>query len=151
MEMNTRLAKLIEVAYNGRQVDFADEVGMSAPQVNAYINGKKGLGITAVTTILKAMPELNARWLILGEGNMFLNDKVDVLRERMLRRAEHLATAERYIAVMSPEELVQFNQCLFSHRIFKYTAEQLERWQQLAEERNARHVEAMAKALGKKQ
>lgn len=47
---------------------FEKKVGLS----NGYVNNSKGsFGAKKIDDILKAFPELNERWLLTGEGEMF--------------------------------------------------------------------------------
>jgi len=59
---------------NIRQLDFAAKIGCSPSYLSQIIQGKKGrgVGIEMVSSILKAYPELNPKWLIEGLGDMYL-------------------------------------------------------------------------------
>ena len=54
-----------------------------------------------MVTLLERFPDLNARWLLLGEGAMFTTPPGYKLRQRLIKLLE----VERYTPVMSPSEL----------------------------------------------
>lgn len=67
--MNSRLIALIEYRTDGSRSQFAELMGWSAPYLAKLLRGE-GLGIAPVRTILETYPEIDARWLLLGEGDM---------------------------------------------------------------------------------
>lgn len=97
--MNERLLQFIQYKTGGRQADFAELMGWS-PQYLHKMLKEGGIGIRPVIALLGKFPELNARWLLLGEGAM-LNTGAGALKARLLRLLE----LEKYMPVMSPEEL----------------------------------------------
>ena len=93
--MNKRLAKFIEYKTGGNQKEFADLMGWSPQYLYKMLKGDS-MGIQPVVSLLQKFPELDARWLVLGEGVM-----LDPLRKRIFA----LLDLERYIPVMSREEI----------------------------------------------
>ena len=74
--MHTRLVKIIELKSGGKRVDFASFLGWSPQYLHKLIKGHT-FGITPVITILTKFPEINARWLLFGDGEMIDNsDKI---------------------------------------------------------------------------
>lgn len=57
------------------QSELAKNVGVQQGFVNAIIHGKKGIGHTVIINIAKVYRQLNLRWLLLGEGDMFDPDR----------------------------------------------------------------------------
>lgn len=53
---------------------FATAVGISGPRMQTYIGGKvqkpSAPSAIVIAALLRAFPEVSARWLLLGEGNM---------------------------------------------------------------------------------
>lgn len=78
----------------GNQKEFAALLGWSPQYLHKMLKGDS-MGIQPVTTLLQRFPELNARWLILGEG---------VMLNQIRGRIFDLLSLERYIPVMSREE-----------------------------------------------
>lgn len=99
MDIKDRLAALIAYKCDGRTSDFAARLGWSKQYLNKLLNGNGGIGLTPVTTLLAAFPDLSARWLILGEGPM--TDRGGY----MLSRLSRLFALEKYIPVMDSREL----------------------------------------------
>ena len=106
--MNSRLLQFIKYAC-GRQSVFAEVMGWDRQYLSKLTRGI-GLGITPVVAVLQKFPELDARWLLLGEGEM--------LRPTASERRPHLAAARdrvarslelaRFLPVMSETELSEF-------------------------------------------
>ena len=72
--MNTRLIELINYVSKGNKAQFAREMQWKPQYLNNLINNSK-IGLSPIITLLQKFPELNARWLLLGEGKMFLNNE----------------------------------------------------------------------------
>jgi len=92
--MNRRLAQFIDYKTGGNQKEFAAMLGWSPQYLHKMLKGDS-MGIQPVTSLLQAFPELDARWLILGEGSM-----VDI-RRYILGMLEF----ERYIPVMTRDQV----------------------------------------------
>lgn len=97
--MNERLLQFIQYKTAGKQADFAELMGWS-PQYLHKMLKDGGIGIRPIVALLEKFPELNARWLLLGEGAM-LNTGADTVKAHLLKLLE----LEKYMPVMSPEEL----------------------------------------------
>lgn len=93
--MNERLAKLIEYKTGGNHKEFADLMGWSPQYLHKMLKGDS-MGIQPVVSLLQTFPELDARWLILGEGVM-----INSVHNRILDMLE----LERYIPVMTGEQV----------------------------------------------
>ena len=96
--MNKRLAQFIEYKTGGNQKEFADLLGWSPQYLHKLLKGDS-MGIQPVISLLQTFPDMNARWLILGEGAM-----VDVASEAV-RRMLNLYKYEEYIPVMGREQI----------------------------------------------
>lgn len=95
--MNERLAQFIEYKTGGNQKEFAQLIGWSPQYLHKMLKGDS-MGIQPVISLLQVFPELNARWLILGEGFM-----VNSITSRIFG----LLKLEEYIPVMNREELAE--------------------------------------------
>lgn len=73
---------------------------MVAPVPQQADKGESGIGIRPIVSLLEKFPELNARWLLLGEGAM-ITSAADEVRKRLARLLE----IEKYMPVMTPDEL----------------------------------------------
>ena len=92
--MNERLLIFIDYKTNGNHKEFADMMGWSPQYLHKMLKGDS-MGIQPVTSLLQKFPELNARWLILGDGAM-----LDIRSCIM-----YMLEMEKYIPVMSRDSL----------------------------------------------
>ena len=49
---------------------FADEIGVQRSSISHILSGRNKPSFDFIEKILKAYPDINAEWLILGKGNM---------------------------------------------------------------------------------
>lgn len=68
-ELAMRIAQLVEYKTGGKQTAFAELMGWSKQYLSKLLNGES-IGINTISTIVSVMPEVNARWLLTGVGNM---------------------------------------------------------------------------------
>jgi len=54
----------------GSHKQFIERVGVASNTASNWIKDGYNIGKDVIAQILKAFPEVDARWLILGEGNM---------------------------------------------------------------------------------
>ncbi len=106
--MNSRLLQFIKYAC-GRQSVFAERMGWERQYLSKLTRGI-GLGITPVVAILQKFPELDARWLLLGEGEMLRPTVSETRRDLVNARARVARSLElaRFLPVMSSTELSDF-------------------------------------------
>jgi predicted transcriptional regulator len=102
-----RLKDLIE-ALELNTAQFAKKLGYSRPdRIYALINTENKPGFDTLVDILTTFPKVNARWLILGSGKMFLDDNTNVsvvpddlvlLKEEMIKlRSEQISSKDKLI------------------------------------------------------
>ena len=106
--MNNRLVLFIQYAC-GRQSVFAERMGWERQYLSKLTRGI-GLGLTPVVAILQEFPELNARWLLLGEGEM-LRPAASECRPHLAAARDRVARSlelARFLPVMSEAELSEF-------------------------------------------
>ena len=122
--MELRLAQFIQYKTGGKKSAFAEKLGWSKQYLNNMLSGAS-IGFAPLVTLLKTFPELNARWLLFGEGNM-LEGSLNVIKRQLLQ----LLRLDEYIAVMTPEEVsaVQAGQ-------YDWSEEQFARWEVLSLQR----------------
>lgn len=106
--MNSRLLLFIKYAC-GRQSVFAERMGWERQYLSKLTRGI-GLGITPVVAILQKFPELDARWLLLGEGEM-LRPAVSECRPNLTAARDRIARSlelAQFLPFMSDAELSDF-------------------------------------------
>ena len=102
--MNERLYQFIQYRTGGNQAEFASLMGWSPQYLRKKL--KKGsIGIRTIVSLLEKFPELNARWLLLGEGAMITprGGTTHQLSSWHIERLQNM-DIERYIPYMSSEE-----------------------------------------------
>jgi len=133
--MNERLAQFIEYKTGGNQKEFAALLGWSPQYLHKMLKGDS-MGIQPVISLLQTFPELNARWLILGEGFM-----VDSIRNHVFG----LLRLEKYIPVMSRDELRELEKGRT-----EFGEQTMQRWKEMLDKRQ-REVASRFEAAYKKQ
>lgn len=98
--MKTRLRFIIETKTDGRQSEFAALMGWSPQYLSRLLLGDSGIGLRPVVALLEKFPDIDARWLLLGEGFPF-SVNLDAAKRHLLR----LLSLEKYMPVMSPTYL----------------------------------------------
>lgn len=114
--MNNRLLDVIKYKTGGRQKTFAELLGWT-PQYLAKLLRGENFGLQPVLTLLEKLPEVNARWLLLGEGSMLNDDKISGLRRGVYSSVQRIMDYERFMPVMFPDELKEFEECIAEGRI----------------------------------
>lgn len=138
--MNERLLQFIQYKTAGKQTDFAELMGWS-PQYLHKMLKEGGIGIRPIVSLLEKFPELNARWLLLGEGAM-LNIGADAVKCHLLKLLE----LEKYMPVMTPNELR-----LLEDGQTDFGAEAVTRWEELLAECNKKMNDRFAAAYKKQE
>ena len=64
--------------------EFADTIGVQRSNVTHVLHERNKPGLQFIIKILEAFPEINAKWLLTGEGEMLEKDKDSSLRENLL-------------------------------------------------------------------
>lgn len=118
MSISQRIAKLFEKEKSA--TDFANKIGISAAGLAALIKKDSNVKSSTLVAILKLYdnPKLNPMWLLLGEGNMWLEpgeeesmgmvdiakEKDEEIYERMNKLLEQrVLTLEREIRKNNPD------------------------------------------------
>ena len=113
--MNNRLREIIRYKTHGRQKEFAELIGWK-PQYLAKLLHGSDFGLKPVLAILTAIPEINARWFLLGQGEMLMDDTVNDLRRGAFNHIQAILNLERFVKVMTPEELLEYEKMITSHK-----------------------------------
>lgn len=125
--MNYRLRTLIDIKTGGNQSEFAALMGWSPQYLFRLLKGESGIGIRPVVALLEKFPELNARWLLLGDGAPF-SCGVDAAKEHLYR----LLSLEKYMPVMSANQLRQ----LTIEGFTDFPADVVAHWEELLRRRS---------------
>lgn len=148
--MNNRLLDLIKYKTGGRQKAFAELLGWT-PQYLAKLLRGDNFGLQPVLTLLEKLPEINARWLLLGQGEMLETGKLFSLHREVLAHAQSILDLERFIPFMLPDELREFEEAVAESRVPVFNPARIAAWDRELQERNAaldaRVDDAIAKSV----
>ena len=106
MDIGQRLEQFVLYKIKKSKVEFAEQIGWDKQYLNGLIKGKS-FGLKPVETLLQKFPELNARWLILGEGSMLSGEYAEGARKRIRNRIAILEKMEDLIPYMAKEQLLE--------------------------------------------
>ncbi len=56
--------------------ELADNIGIQRSNLTHVLNGRNKPSFPFIAKLLETYPEINAKWLLLGQGNMIENDHV---------------------------------------------------------------------------
>lgn len=147
--MNNRLNEIILYKTGGRKAEFASLIGWTPQYLTKLLKGEN-FGISPVKAILSALPEIDARWLLFGTGNMITPEKICTVRSELHECVKTVLDVERYMPVMTPEELNSFEKAITGLVKPDFSPEQMNEWQERTRERvesvNRRIAEASAKS-----
>ncbi len=133
--MNNRLIEIIKYRTGGKQTPFAQFMGWSPQYLSKLVRGKD-FGIAPVIALLQHLPELNARWLLLGEGEMLQDEKLSEVRASAQSYILSILEVEKYLPVMTPAEVRAFEQMCVGMAQPQFTPEQISEWQERLTNRN---------------
>lgn len=133
--MNNRLSEIIKYKTGGKQTQFASIMGWSPQYLSKLVRGKD-FGIAPVISLLQRLPELNARWLLLGEGTMLQDEKLNEVRATAQSYVLSILEMEKYLPVMSPAEVRAFEQMCIGEVKPNFNPEQVSDWQNKLATRN---------------
>lgn len=144
--MNNRLAEIIKYKTDGKQTAFAQFMGWSPQYLSKLIRGKD-FGLMPVIAILHKLPEVNARWFLLGEGEMLNDDKLTEVRAYAQSYITSILELEKYLPVMKPEEVNQFEQVCIGEMKPNFSPLLIKEWQQRLASKEKELNEKFHKAL----
>ena len=73
-DQGIRFERLLE-ALNSNQSELARKIGVSPSLINQIVKGQKALSHKVLTQLTNSYREINANWLLTGEGEMFMEKK----------------------------------------------------------------------------
>lgn len=74
--MKNRIQQLMQVQHMNQQA-FSNLTGISTATLSNILNGKTNPTMGQVSALMKTFPTLDSRWLLFGEGEMFVSDRVN--------------------------------------------------------------------------
>lgn len=73
MNINERIKEIRECLSNNSNKEFSEKLNVSSQAISNYVRDGYNIGREVIENILKAFPQLDANWLLMGEGNMLKN------------------------------------------------------------------------------
>lgn len=146
--MNTRLSEIIKYRTGGKQTQFAQLMGWSPQYLSKLVRGVD-FGLAPVISLLQRLPEIDARWLLLGEGTMLQDEKLSEVRATAQSYVLSILEMEKYLPVMTPAEVRAFEQMCIGEVKPNFSPTQVAEWQQRLSERDTEFNEKFQDALCK--
>lgn len=146
--MNERLLEIIRYKTGGKQNAFAELMGWS-PQYLAKLVKGDNFGLQPVLAVLSAFPEINARWFLFGQGSMLEIGMMFDLQRQAMSHIQSLLDLDKYIPVMTGEEIKEFEDAIKTGRYPNYSPDTLSDLEKRLTERTGRVNAIFAKATAK--
>ena len=77
-EKSQRIRQIREYFCFGKNIEFANRLGVNTNQSSALCSGKVSVGPESIEKVLNAFPDISRRWLLTGEGPMLNPSGADV-------------------------------------------------------------------------
>lgn len=133
MGMKDRLQEIMEYKTGGKQTPFAKMLGWTPQYLKKLLSGGN-FGLQPVITLLAAFPEIDARWLLLGEGRMLSPGAYTGIRQEMYAHIQGVLELEKYLPYMKPDELHEFEQSVIRGTVPVFSPDTVAEWQEQADE-----------------
>lgn len=133
--MNERLLEIIEYKAGGKQTAFAEMMGWSPQYIAKLVRGEN-FGLSPVLAILSAFPEINARWFLFGQGEMLEVGMMFNLQRQAISHIQSLLDLEKYLPVMTGEQVREFEEAIKFGRAPVYSPDTLSDLNRRLTERN---------------
>ena len=82
------------------------------------------------SSIIEALPEINARWFLTGQGEMLSDEKQADLRREALEHVYQVMELERFIPVMTPDELRMFERQVREGEKADFSPDTIQSWRE---------------------
>ena len=80
----------MDISINERLKEFVELEKISSPEIykkigvhrsiwSGWMNQGKAISVEKLTALFRTLPNLNARWLLTGEGNMYCEENKDLI------------------------------------------------------------------------
>ncbi len=97
METNQRVRQWMEENRFASK-ELAEWTGISKSAVSQVLSGKINISVKSLQRILEIHKDLNARWLLTGEGDMYVDEEIShssiEARDRIISEMERIINAK---------------------------------------------------------
>ena len=119
-----RIAEIVRLKCGGDSKDFAKLTGWAYGTVRSVLrNGTNSVAL--LTDILRAAPEISARWLLLGEGDMMRPFGLAYAEGEFLRRLAHTAETAALVPLMDAAQVRRFQVAVAKGAFPDFTDEEI--------------------------
>lgn len=133
MGINNRIKQVIDVKCGGSQRAFAELIDATPQYVAKLVKDGGSVGLEPVIKILTHYPDINARWLILGNGEMVDQTLINEVKYFLHQNIQDMLKIEQYLPYMTNEELTDYKNAANKFTAYNYSDKQLQRWINLAD------------------
>ena len=109
--MKERLSRIIKYKTGGSQKAFSEFMGWKPAYTNKLLRGVD-FGLTPVVSLLEKLPEINARWLVTGEGDMLSEEKKSSISDSITEVVKSYLDLDELVPVMTPGELATLEEAI---------------------------------------
>lgn len=148
MTINERIAYIMKMKAGGSLNRFSEMLDIKNQYATRLIkNGS--VGIEPISRILRIWKDINPRWLILNEGNPFVenNEPAQVLRNTISTRINLLLDLERWIPAMSDSDIQDLVSMLTGEKEFALNPTKVAIWEKSVGDREKTVKEKVKKAM----
>lgn len=148
MTINERIAYIMKMKAGGSLNRFSEMLDIKNQYATRLIkNGS--VGIEPISRILRIWKDINPRWLILNEGNPFVenNEPAQVLRNAISTRINLLLDLERWIPAMSDSDIQDLVSMLTGEKEFILNPTKVAIWEKSVGDREKTVKEKVKKAM----
>lgn len=148
MTINERIAYIMKMKAGGSLTRFAEILDITSQYATRLIkNGS--VGIEPISRILRTWKDINPRWIILGEGDPFVenNEPAQVLRNTISTRINLLLDLERWIPAMTVSDIEDLVSMLSGERDFVLDPIKIAVWEKSVGDREKTVKEKVKKAM----
>lgn len=72
-QINARINQIRDIFFNGDNRLFASKIGEKEQNLSSVCSGKRPAALTVISRILSNLTNINANWLITGDGEMLIS------------------------------------------------------------------------------
>jgi hypothetical protein len=110
-------------------------VGWTPQYLSKLLKGEN-FGMQPILTILEKFPEINARWVLFGTGEMLEIRKLFDLQHDTMMYIQSILDIDKYIPYMSGEEIHEFEDAVKTGRKPVFSPETIAKWEEQANDKS---------------
>jgi len=108
LSINSRIVFLIDALEKGRRVDFAEKIGVPQGSLHGIVGKRQSEPYYRILNkILINYPNVNSRWLMLGEGEPFVNETQKQEKKEVVADSLLISTFLEFFLTTLREQITQ--------------------------------------------